>query len=500
MTRVNTTGRTTVTTRRRSTFESLRVRNYRLFFGGNIIGQTGTWANRVAQDWLVLQLTGNDPVALGIATALQFGPTLVLSLWGGILADRYDKRRMLMGIQAVIGLSVLTLGVLTVTDVVSVLQVYLICLVAGFASALDGPVRQAFVSEIVGPSLLPNAVGLNAMAFNSARIVGPSLAGLGIAAFGTGPVMIASGFGFIAVIVGLNLMRTAQLQPSRPVVRAKGQVREGLRYVAGRADLVMILVLLFIVATFGMNFQITLAISAKIVFDRDAASYGLLTTCLAIGALIGATLSARRQGAPRQRLVIGAALAFGLLEMSLGFVTSYAWLAVLLVPQGMFMLLFVNAANASVQLSTAATMRGRVMGLYTLIFLGGTPFVAPLVGVLAERAGGGAPLVVGGAVSALGALIVGIWLSRRHHVRLQIRSGPMPHLHLDNPATVNDDHGWADLAHGLRHLGGSAPHRAQRRRRRRVIAATTGLDRARSSPADLAGAGSARIDRPADHG
>ncbi len=454
------TSKPTVNPPRAGMFRSLAIRNYRLFFTGNIIVQTGTWANRVAQDWLILQLTDDDPVALGIATALQFGPTLLISLWAGTLADRYDKRKLMIWIQSVIGLSVGALGLLDVLNVVEVWHVYLICLLVGMVAALDGPVRQSFVSEVVGLDQVPNAVALNAMAFNGARIVGPAVAGVGIAIWGTGWVMLGSSLAFIGVLVGLSMMRPAELHPSHPLARGKGQVREGLAYVRGRADIIVILVLLFIVATFGMNFQITLAIMAKIVFNKDAASYGLLTTALAVGALAGATLSARRQGRPRQRMLIGSALAFGLIEMSLGFVTSYELLAILLVPQGLFMLVFVNAANATVQLSTPPRMRGRVMGLYTLVFLGGTPFIAPLVGVLAEYAGGGAPLIVGGAVSSLGAIGLGGWIARSHHVRLEFRTYPVLHVHVANPLVEDSEGMSAGLAHGfhrLTHLGRNDP-------------------------------------------
>ena len=430
-------------------FRALKIRNYRLYLTGNLVSQTGTWANRVAQDWLVLELTDNDPVALGIATALQFGPTLLLSLWGGMLADRYDKRRALIWIQSMIGLSAVALGLLTVTNTVQVWHVYAICLIVGFTAAVEGPFRMAFVSEMVGPKVLPNAVGLNAMAFNTARIIGPSVAGLGIAAVGTGWVQIISGFAYISVMTSLALMRMSELFPSKPVPRAKGQVREGVRYVAGRPDLVLILTLLFVVATFGMNFQITLAILAKIVFERDAASFGLLTTALAVGALLGATLSARRQSVPRMRLLIGSAFAFGVLELALGLFPSYTTVAILLVPTGMFMLLFANAANASVQLTTDPTMRGRVMGLYMVVFLGGTPFIAPVVGILAEWAGGASPLIAGGVICMTGAAIVGAWLARHDHLRLELHRAPL-RVHLAKP-DADDGH-----EHDSDHHDGSA--------------------------------------------
>lgn len=439
------------------TFRSLKIRNYRLYFTGNVICQTGTWMNRVAQDWLVLQLTDNDPVALGVATALQFGPTLLLSVWAGTLADRYDKRRLLRWIQLVLGLAGTALGILAWVGVAQIWHVYLACLVVGSAASLDGPVRQAFVSELVGPSELTNAVALNALGFNGARIVGPAVAGVLISAVDTGPVMTFSGLSYIAVIVSLTLIDPARLRLSKPVERKKGQAREGLRYVRARPDLVLVLTLLFLVATFGMNFQVTLAIMARIVFGRDAASYGLLSTAIAVGALLGALLSARRTRAPRQRLLIGTAFGFGVLEVILGLLDSYQQLAILLVPQGVLMLAFVNAANAMVQMTTAPSMRGRVMGIYIVAFLGGTPFFSPVLGVLASHFGGGAPLVFGGVVSALSAVVLGGWLMRTSHVHLQVRVSPVLHVHLQNPVTDDDDEHLSEtLAHSFHRIGGGA--------------------------------------------
>jgi MFS family permease len=452
-------------------FRSLRVRNYRLYFTGNVISQVGTWMNRVAQDWLVLQLTHDDPVALGIATGLQFGPILLLSVWAGILADRYDKRKMLLWIQLVLGLSGVALGVLAWAGSAQIWHVYVACVVVGSAAALDGPVRQSFVVEIVGPRDLTNAVGLNSLGFNGARIVGPAVAGVLIALVNTGPVMVIAGLSYLAVIVGLKRMRTAELHPAKPVARAKGQARAGFAYVRGRPDLVLVLTMLFLVATFGMNFQLTLAIIARIVFQRDASSYGLLTTALAVGALLGALISARRTRPPRLRLLVGTALAFGVTEIILGLTGSYLLLAALLVPQGVFMLMFVNAANAMVQLTTPAEMRGRVMGIYTLVFLGGTPFISPLLGVVAERFGGGAPLIVGGVISAVGAIVLGGWIARTSRVHVELRVHPVPHVHVVNPEVDNpdDEHLSQSIATSMERMANSArrtlqaPARAARR-------------------------------------
>lgn len=458
-----------------SVFRSLRIPNYRRYFIGNVICQTGTWMNRVAQDWLVLQLTNDDPVALGIATALQFGPTLLLSVWAGTIADRVDKRVLLRWIQVVLGAAGVALGVLAWTNTAHILHVYLACLVVGIAASFDGPVRQAFVSELVGSRDLTNAVALNSLGFNGARIVGPAIAGVLISVVDTGPVMTVAGLSYVAVIISLIRINPAELRRSPPTPRRKGQVREGLRYVRRRPDLMLVMVLVFMVATFGMNFQVTLAIMARIVFGLEADSYGLLSTTIAIGALFGALASARRARIPRQRLLLGTALGFGILETILGLLHSYVLLAILLIPTGMLMLTFVNAANAMVQLSTTPSMRGRVMGIYTLAFLGGAPFYSPLIGVLAERFGGGAPLVFGGLVSAGAAVVIGGWLLRTTDVHFQVRVAPVPHVHLQNPAVDGDDdeHLSESVAHSLQRIGGGA--------RRTVRPAVRAARRARSA-------------------
>ncbi|NMH93310.1 MFS transporter [Pseudonocardia bannensis] len=394
-------------------FASLRVPNYRLFAGGQVVSLIGTWMQRVAQDWLVLDLSGGSATALGIAAALQFSPTLALSLWGGVLADRVDKRRMLIAVQVAMGLCALVLGLADVSGVVTLWQVYLLCLLLGCFSALDVPVRQAFVSELVGPGQVGNAVALNSLTFNLARIVGPSVAGLLIVAVGTGWVFLINAASFVGVVAGLLLMNQAGLFRSERVPRGSGQLREGLRYVRGRPDLVAVLTLVFLVSTFGINFYMTLALLARNVFGRGAEAYGLLTTLLAVGSVIGATLAARRAGRPRLRLVVGSGLVFGVLVTAAGLMPTYLAAGIALVPVGVAALTFTTAANATVQLSVDPTMRGRVMGLYILLFLGSTPLGAPLLGVLAERLGGRAPLVVGGAVTVVSVLVVGALLLRR---------------------------------------------------------------------------------------
>ncbi|MBO0878752.1 MAG: MFS transporter, partial [Pseudonocardia sp.] len=247
-------------------FASLRVRNYRYFAGGQVVSLVGTWMQRIAQDWLVLDLSHGGPIALGVASALQFTPTLLLSLWGGVLADRSDKRRMLLAIQSGMGLCALVLGLLDVTRLVQLWHVYLLCFVLGCFSALDVPTRQSFVSELVGPDQVTNAVGLNSMNFNAARIVGPSVAGLLITGVGTGWVFLINAASFVGVIGGLLAMDPSRLFRSRRVTRGRGQLREGLRYVRGQPVLIGVLALVFVVSTFGINFYLTLPLLARNVF------------------------------------------------------------------------------------------------------------------------------------------------------------------------------------------------------------------------------------------
>jgi MFS family permease len=404
------------------TFRSLHVRNYRLFAAGQVISLSGTWAQRVAQDWLVLLIAPNPGVALGITTALQFLPTLLFGLYGGVLADRYDKRKLLIGAQAAMGVLALLLGVLDLTGAVELWHVYALAFALGLASVVDTPARQSFVSELVGPDDLPNAVSLNSATFNSARIVGPALAGLAITGIGTGWVFVANAVSYVAVLAGLTRIRTQELWPSSRQARAKGQLREGLRYVRERPQLYTPLVLVFMVGTFGLNFQITLALIAKQVFHTSAGSFGLLTSCLAVGSLLGALLSARRKGPPRSRTMLTAALAFGVLEVVVGLAPSFTAMALLLVPTGIAVLMFTTTANALVQLGAAPEVRGRVMALYVLVFLGGTPVGAPLIGMVAASLGPRASLLIGGTVCALSALAAAAFLARARELRLE------PHL------------------------------------------------------------------------
>jgi MFS family permease len=313
----------------------------------------------------------------------------------------------------------LTLGLLDVTGVVRLWHVYALAFGLGLASVVDTPVRQSFVIELVGPEDLPNAVSLNSATFNSARIVGPALAGIAIAQVGTAWVFLANAVSYIAVLYGLLLMNPAELRPAVRQARAPGQVVEGLRYVRARPTLYVPMLLVFMIGTFGLNFQITLALVAKQVFHTDAGSFGLLTSAFAVGSLLGALHSARRSGPPRVRTMLIAAVAFGLLEVADGLAPTFLMMSLLLVATGTAVLIFTTSANAIVQLGCDAAVRGRVMSLYVLVFLGGTPVGAPVVGIVAERYGPRSSLVVGGLVSAVSAVVAGLVLARQRGLRIQ---------------------------------------------------------------------------------
>lgn len=394
-------------------FRSLAVRNYRLFATGQAVSLTGTWGQRVAQDWLVLDLSHGSGTAIGTVTALQFLPVLLFTLYGGLLADRYDKRRLLVAAQAAMGVLAVVLGVLVLSGSAELWHVYVLALGLGLATALDTPVRQAFVSEMVGHEDLPNAVSLNSATFNASRIVGPALAGVAIHLWGTGPVFLANGASYAAVIAGLLMMRPAELFPTARQPVRKGQVREGVRYVRERPRLLVPILLVFMVGTFGLNFQITLSLVAKNVFHTGASSFGLLTSAFAVGSLLGALASARRSGPPRALAMVLAALAFGLLEVLVGLAPTFGSMMAVLVPTGAAVLTFTTTANALVQLGSEPAVRGRVMALYVLVFLGGTPVGAPVIGMVAEQYGPRVSLVVGGLVCAASALVAGAVLAQR---------------------------------------------------------------------------------------
>ena len=401
-------------------FAALHTRNYRLWASGQIVSLIGTWMQRVAQDWLVLTLSGGNGFAVGIVMALQFGPTLVLSVWGGVLADRYDKRKLLMITQAFAAACGLVLGVLDVGNVVELWHVYVIAFILGCSSAIDAPVRQSFTIEMVGQKTLANAIALNSMTFNMARIIGPAISGVLITFVGTGWVFLINAVSFAAVFGALVAMRAKDLYSVERAPRAKGQVRAGFAYVWGRPDLRVMLATIFMVSTFGLNFPLSLAVLARNTFGSGADAYGLLSTTLAVGTLLGATLAARRATAPRLRLFIGAVLGFGIFELLVGLMPNYILVALLLIPTGALNLTFSTSAMNILQMSVPSDMRGRVMGIYMLCFLGGTPIGSPVLGWLADVVDPRAPLIVGGVVSVASGLFAAVYLLRHNNLRVRV--------------------------------------------------------------------------------
>ncbi|MGW1006202.1 MFS transporter [Streptomyces sp. NPDC002520] len=401
-----------------SMFSSLKIRNYRLFFIGQVVSNTGTWMQRIAQDWLVLSLTGSS-AAVGITTALQFLPMLLFGLYGGVLVDRLPKRPALLVTQSAMAVTGLVLAFLTLSGHVQVWHVYLAAFAVGLATVVDNPARQSFVSEMVGPEQLQNAVSLNSANFQSARLIGPAVAGLMITGVGTGWAFLFNGLSFVAPIAGLLLMRARELHVVEPTPRGKGQLREGLRYVAGRPDLMWPIVLVGFIGTFGFNFPVWLSAYADDVFHAGAGSYSLFNTLMAVGSLGGALLAARR-GTARLRVMAGAALAFGALEIVAALTPSYWLFALLMVPIGIFGLTVNVTTNTAVQMGTDPAMRGRVMSLFMMVFMGGTPLGAPVVGWITDTYGSRVGFALGGAVSALAAAVVGLILARAGGLRLAV--------------------------------------------------------------------------------
>ncbi|MGI3783708.1 MAG: MFS transporter [Janthinobacterium lividum] len=410
-------------TKRRSMFAALGQPNYRIYFAGAFVSNIGTWMQRVAQDWLVLELSHGSALAVGVTTGLQFLPMLLLSPYGGLIADRFDKRRILRVTQAWMAACAALLGVLAVTGVAQTWHVFVIALAFGLGTAFDNPARQAFVSEVAGGEHIANAIGLNSANFNAGRIIGPALAGLVIAAFGSGWAILSNSVTYGAMILALSLMNPALLNRVDKPPRAKHQIREGMSYVAHRSDLLLILCVAFFVGTFGMNFQMTSALMAQQQFHKGAEAYGILGTFMAVGSLTGALFAARRQTRPRGRFVVMMALTFAVVEIAAGLMPTYATYAAILPLLGLVALLTLTAANASVQLGAAGHLRGRVMALYMMVLMGGTPIGAPLLGWVGEVFGPRWTLIGGGALTALGVLASVAFVMHREHLRVA------PHLH-----------------------------------------------------------------------
>lgn len=393
------------------TFRSLRHRNFQLFFGANLFSNIGTWMQRIAQDWLVLELTGSGTI-LGIVTALQFLPALFLSLPSGKLADRHSKRKLLVATNALAGSTALVLGVLVVTDLVQVWHVIVLAMLLGIAGAIDAPIRQAFVSELVGREDLPNAIGLNSANFNAGRLVGPGLAGVIIAAVGTGPAFLINALTYPIVIGALILMNSQTLYKFERASKTDG-VRSALKYVKTRPDLVAAMTLIFIVGAFGFNFQVVTALMARVEFGLGASAFGFFGTMIAVGTVTGAVTLARAKEGPKLDFIIKAAIAFGIVEVIASQMPTY-WMFAGILPLAGFAAMMVMAnANAYVQSSVPDQLRGRVMGLYLMIFLGGSPLGSPIIGKISQDFGARYGLAAGGTVCAIAGLIIYLIVKKR---------------------------------------------------------------------------------------
>ena len=396
-------------------WRSFRHRNYRILFPANAASNIGTWAQRVAQDWLILQLTNNSGTYLGLVTAVQFAPVLFFSLHGGALADRVNKRKLLIATNFVGALSSLGLGLLVLAGHVQIWQVFFFAATLGVSSAVDAPIRQSFTSEIVGHSDIANAVSLNSANFNAGRLVGPALSGFLIARFDTGPSFLINAVTYLVVILALLRMRESDFFIVEKKV-TQGTVREGLAYALARPDLYVVMLVVFFVATFGLNMQIFNALMATKEFGKGPASYGLLGTYVAIGSLTGALISARLERFRRTIFVIKGGIAFSLAITLLSIAPTYTIYSLWLPFCGLSALTMLITANSLIQVNSDPAIRGRVSGIYLLIFMGGTPFGSPLIGWLVEAIGVRQTIALCGLIS-LGACLT-IWAIFRNKVKL----------------------------------------------------------------------------------
>jgi MFS family permease len=420
------------------TFASLSVRNYRIYATGAFVSNIGTWMGRVAQDWLVLtELTRHSSSALGIVTGLQFLPFLLLAPWTGVVADRFAKRRLLAVTQTALALSSLGLGLVTVTGHAQLWMVYVAALWTGVATAFDNPARQTFVSEMVPRDRLTNAVALNSASFNAGRLIGPGLAGLTIAAFGTGWTLLTNTLTFVAVLLALAAMRNGELKPAPRLARGKGAITEGVRYVRNRPDIQLVMLLVFVLGTFGMNFQVTTALMATKEFGKGPEEYGLLGSIMAIGSLTAALLSARRAEA-RLRTLLVALVGFTAATAFASLAPTYVLFAIALVPTGLAALTALTTANAMVQTRVDPAMRGRVMALYMAIFMGGTPLGAPLIGWIGDAWGPRWTIAIGTIAVGITLVAVSYWLAKHENVQVTYESKARPRLRIRTTAPVSE--------------------------------------------------------------
>lgn len=394
-------------------FRSLAGVNYRIWAAGALVSNVGTWMQRTAQDWIVLtQLTHNNAAAVGFVMALQFGPQLLLLPVTGWAADHLDRRKLLMATQGAMGVLGLGLGLLTVTGVVQLWHVYVFALLLGVVAAFDAPARQTFVSELVTGPNLSNAVALNSASFNAARLLGPAVAGLLTAAVGAGWVFLINAATFGAVLISLMTLRREQLYRAERAKRTRGGLVEGFRYVRKRPDILVILIMVFLIGTFGLNFPIFISTMSVTVFHQGAGEYGILSSVMAIGSVVGALLSARRERPRVALLFVGAAL-FGAGCAIAAVMPTYWLFALALILVGVSSQTLMTTANGTVQMTTDPVLRGRVMAIYMAIFMGGTPVGAPIVGWVADTFGPRWAMGVG-AASGFAAALVGVFYLVRY--------------------------------------------------------------------------------------
>lgn len=396
----------------RDTFTAFRHRNFKILFAVSFATNIGTWSQRVAQDWLVLQLSGSGR-ELGLVTGLQFFPTLILSLVGGLLADRFSKRKLLMITNLGSGICAGILGALVLSDTVRIWHVYILAFGLGIFSAIDAPIRQSFTSEVVGKTDLSNAVSLNSANFNAGRLVGPALAGLSIAAFGTGPSFIVNAASYLIVIGGLLALRESDLHLNKRE-EVKATLREAFTYVREHNQILTLMIVVFFGATFGLNFQIFNALMATGEFHKGPAQFGALGSTLAIGSLTGALLTARLPNGRTPRKIMGFAILFGTALISISFAPTYLTYSIVLPIAGALAITTMVSANSYVQTNTEPRMRGRVMGIYLTVFMGGTPVGAPIVGYLSTAFGIRDTMRLCGLITVFATLCAFAFLRRRH--------------------------------------------------------------------------------------
>lgn len=385
-------------------FATLGARNFRRYLIAQLVSNIGTWMQRAAQDLLVLQLTGNSGSAIGLLTALQFLPQTLFGLSGGVFADRFAKRRLLIVTQSAMGVQSLILGVVTVTGAVNLWAVYGLAFLLGTATALDSPARNAFVSELVGKERLANAVSLNSAQFNVARAIGPAVAGLAVATAGTGPVFLANAASYLAVLYGLIVIRADELHAPKEKNRGNTRLSDAFRAIRASPDLLLPITVIAFAGTFGFNFQVTISLIAITVFHSGSAAFGYLSAAYAVGSLIGALRGAGKRKPPTARRLVTATVVFGALEALAGLMPGYVTFLLVLVPTGLASVTVMTTANAMTQLNADPGMRGRIVSVYLLVLLGGTPVGAPLVGLVSDTLGARFSLILGGAISAVAAL------------------------------------------------------------------------------------------------